>query len=120
MQNSIDFSEQMRFVNLQQLLLGLQTVKLSTCVSLKDGQVLYMFFLLDCKVIGVLAVSCIYFLDYEVIVLLFSPLEAQLLGKRYNARTLFGTRKRRPAWLKSITESMKMNVEKVQSNNQQN
>ena len=40
MQNSIDFSEQMRFVNLQQLLLGLQTVKLSTCVSLKDGQVL--------------------------------------------------------------------------------
>ena len=37
---TIDFPEQMRFVNLQRLLLGLQTVKLSTCVSVKDEQVL--------------------------------------------------------------------------------
>ena len=38
-QESIDFPEQMRFVNLQRLLLGLQTVKLSTSVSLKNEQV---------------------------------------------------------------------------------
>jgi len=38
-EESIDFQEQMRFVNLQRLLHGLQTVKLSTCVSLKNEQV---------------------------------------------------------------------------------
>jgi len=37
---SVDFPEQMRLVNLQRLLLGLQTVKLSAAVSLKDEQVL--------------------------------------------------------------------------------
>ena len=38
-QESIEFPEQMRFVNLQRLLLGLRTVKFVTSVSLKDEQV---------------------------------------------------------------------------------
>ena len=42
-QESIDFSEQMRFVNLQRLLHGLRTVKLSASVSLKDEQVFAAF-----------------------------------------------------------------------------
>jgi len=35
----IDFPEQMRFVNLQRLLHGLQSVKITTSVSLRDEQV---------------------------------------------------------------------------------
>jgi len=38
-QESIDFPEQMRFVNLQRLLHGLRSVKITTSVSLRDEQV---------------------------------------------------------------------------------
>jgi len=51
---SIDFPEQMRFVNLQRLLYGLQTVKLSASVSVKDDQVLcllaYIVHSFECKI----------------------------------------------------------------------
>jgi len=60
------------------------------------------------------------FLDYDVIVLFAHLLRHSFLERDIMQRTLLGTRKRRSAWLNSITELMKMNVEKVQSNSQQN
>ena len=60
-QESIDFPEQMRFVNLQRLLYGLQTVKLSTSVSLKDEQVLVLSHSTECKlfvILTALVITC--------------------------------------------------------------
>jgi len=39
---SVDFPEQLRFVNLQRLLHGLRSVKFSASVSLKDEQVFFI------------------------------------------------------------------------------